>query len=412
MGIRLSWFFVILILNVTFMGCTEKRSFIETKMLESGEFKNVLSNPEKYRLQIIYTQIDRLSDNSPVFTTHRFRVDEGEYLYPASTVKLPMALLALEKINTLGIPGLTPQTSMVIDSLYDWQTKVETDTTSADGKPSVGHAVRKIFLVSDNEAYNWLYEFVGQRESNAVLRTKGYGNIRIAHRLSVPLTPEQNRLTAPVRFFHGDTVVYSQPEAFNTESTGTAGPRPIGRAYYSGDSLMMKPMDFSDKNVLGLEDLHTMLRAVLFPESVDAAQRFNLSEADYAFLYKAMAQYPNESGIPRYDHYDDGYCKFFMYGGAGSANKHVRIFNKVGEAYGFLIDMAYVVDFEKKIEFMIGAVIYVNEDEILNDGTYEYDSIGFPFFRDLGRLFYDHELTRQKTILPDLTKFNFESWKN
>jgi hypothetical protein len=33
---------------------------------------------------------------------------------------------------------------------------------------------------------------------------------------------------------------------------------------------------------------------------------------------------------------------------------------------------------------------------VLNDDKYEYDSIGFPFLRDLGRRVYEAELRRSK----------------
>jgi len=60
-------------------------------------FKHLTENPTKYRLQILYTQIDRDSKNQAQFTTHTYRVDPNEYFYPASTVKLAASVLALEK---------------------------------------------------------------------------------------------------------------------------------------------------------------------------------------------------------------------------------------------------------------------------------------------------------------------------
>jgi len=101
---------IILIVIVSLMSCAEKRGLIESLMRDSGKFEQILRDPGKYKLQIIYTQIDRNPDNSPSFTTHKFRVNPHEYFYPASTVKLPMAALALEKINKLSIPGLTSTT--------------------------------------------------------------------------------------------------------------------------------------------------------------------------------------------------------------------------------------------------------------------------------------------------------------
>jgi hypothetical protein len=74
----------------------------------------------------------------------------------------------------------------------------------------------------------------------------------------------------------------------------------------------------------------------------------------------------------------------------------------VGDAYGFLLDIAYVMDPEKKVEFMLSAVIYCNSDGILNDSKYDYDTIGFPFYKNLGQLIYNYELKRKKAFLPNL----------
>ena len=67
------------------------------------QFKELLDNPEKYRLQILYTQINRDKNNRPKFTSYGYRINNTEYFYPASTVKLPASALALEKINNLNI---------------------------------------------------------------------------------------------------------------------------------------------------------------------------------------------------------------------------------------------------------------------------------------------------------------------
>jgi len=83
----------------------------------------------------------------------------------------------------------------------------------------------------------------------------------------------------------------------------------------------------------------------------------------------------------------------------------IRIFNKVGQAYGYLIDNAYVVDFEAGVEFLLTAVIQVNANQIYNDDTYEYDEIGFPFLARLGRAAYEHELRRERPRRPDLSRF-------
>ena len=77
-------------------------------------WRPVLDNPDRYNLQFIYTRIDRDAENKPHFSHHPFNVDPLRYFYPASLVKLPLAALALEKINTLSLAGLTAQTPMQV----------------------------------------------------------------------------------------------------------------------------------------------------------------------------------------------------------------------------------------------------------------------------------------------------------
>ena len=69
------------------------------------------------------------------------------------------------------------------------------------------------------------------------------------------------------------------------------------------------------------------------------------------------------------------------------------------------MDNAYVVDFKNNIEFFLSAVIYGNENETLNDNTYEYNTLTIPFLADLGRVVYNYELQRKKEYEPDLNRF-------
>ncbi len=86
-------------------------------------------------------------------------------------------------------------------------------------------------------------------------------------------------------------------------------------------------------------------------------------------------------------------------------HNNIRIFNKEGDAYGFLNDIAYVADFENKIEFMLSCTILCNTDGIFNDDKYDYETIGFPFMKKLGQLIYNYEKQRPRKHLPDLSRF-------
>ncbi len=371
-------------------------------------FGDILDRPEHYELQIIYTHIGRAADNTPKFNSYSYGVNTDQYFYPASTVKMPTALVGLEKLNQLQIIDLDKDIPMRTGIGSPPQTDAFLDPTAQHLLPSVAHYIKKIFLVSDNDAYNRLYEFIGQQQLNESLWQKGFTDIRIIHRLSEPGYDEQtNRFTNPVTFYKNNKVLYHQGEVHSQAYPDFQLDGQIkGKGYENNaGEIVRQPFDFTHKNYVSLQNLHDILKTVLFPNSVPEEQRFNLTESDYELLYQYMSQHPREGKYPYYDQ-PDGYVKFFLFGGEqDSIPDHIRIFNKVGDAYGYLTDVAYVVDFKNKVEFLIAATIHVNDNRIYNDGVYEYKEKGFPFFKNLGRLVYEYELKRKRDVLPDLSRF-------
>ncbi|KAA9040659.1 serine hydrolase [Ginsengibacter hankyongi] len=369
-------------------------------------FDSVVKNKTNWNVQIIYTQINRDKNNVPSFTDYFFNVDSAKYFYPASTVKLPIALLALQRLNELNKTGITRSTSMITDAAYSGQTATYNDPQTADGRPTIESYIKRIFLVSDNEAFNRLYEFLGQQYINEQLHAKGYEDAQILHRLEISLSEDENRHTNPVNFLDSNNnVLYSQPLVYNSDIYDERHDS-LGDAYYSNGQLINTPMNFSKKNRVSLEDLHQILRSVIFPGEVPEKQRFNLTKTDYDFVYQYMSQFPSETIHPSYDSLPDAYVKFLLYGAQKEPlPKNIRIFNKPGDAYGQMIDIAYITDFDKNIEFFLSAAINCNTDVVLNDDKYEYDTIGLPFMKNLGRVIYNYELKRKKTFQPDLSSF-------
>src|SRR5260221_694096 len=370
--------------------------------------RRVLDKPDSFRYQLIYTRIDRDRNNRPHFHNYYYRVNPLEYFNPASTVKMPLAFLALEKIDSLTRYGVDRDTPMLTDSAYSGQTPVYQDTSSADGRPSVAQYIRKVFLTSDNDAYNRLYEFLGQEGINHRLWKLGYSNIRITRRF-VPMTEDENRHTNPLRFVRDGRVLYTQAPVYSPLNFDFSRPALLGNAYYDRhDSLIHQPMDFTRHNNFPLEEAQLLLQSVLFPESVPAARRLHLRPDDYRFLYQYMSEYPRESLHPHYDtaEYFDSYTKFFLFkAGHTPIPSYIRIFNKPGWAYGFLTDIAYIVDFKHNVEFMLTGTIYVNSDGVLNDDKYDFEDIGYPFFKEAGDIIYHFELGRKRKHIPDLKNF-------
>jgi len=384
----------------------------------ADKFGAVVNDKDSFHLQIIFTQIDRDEKNRPHFTHHFYHVTD-HYFYPASTVKFPTAVLALEKLNTLDISGINAGTTMLTDSAWSGQSAVRSDATSVDRKPSIQQYIKKILLVSDNDAFNRLYEFIGQKELNERLQALGFQDVQIIHRLSIPLTQDQNRHTNPVRFLdENGKLIYTQPMKYSdmdyqqrADFLGK-GYMTTGKNYYAGDSLVQEPMDFSKKNRIHLPYLHQMMQWVMFPTSQGRRNKLKLTSVDYEFLHTYMSMLPTESKSPNYQSpaYWPAYCKFLMMGNQKGAwpNKNIRIFNKVGDAYGFLVDVAYIVDFETKTEFMVSCAMLCNSDGIFNDDKYDYETIGFPFLKNLGEVLYEFEKKREKKYLPDLSDLKFD----
>jgi hypothetical protein len=376
-------------------------------------FDSVLQRKDELNVQIIYTQVDRKKNGKAIFTDFYFNVNDSNYFYPASTIKLPVAILALQKLNELNVPGLDRNTMMITGEDGDDQTTVYNDPTAADGRPTIAQYIKKILLVSDNDAFNRLYEFLGQEYINNNLHRMGYTDALIIHRLSTPLSEAQNRHTNPVRFYavHDteSSIIYEK----SAEKSRLVYPQrdtKLGKGYMQGNVIVNEPFDFSKKNRLSISDLHSILRSVLFPGSVPRSKRFKLTDADYDFLRKYMSMMPRESKFPFYpgSEFSDTYVKHFMYGNERTTiEPGLRTFNKTGTAYGFLIDVSYIADFNKNIEFMLTAVISCNTDGIYNDDKYDYDTIGYPFFKHLGQVIYDHELKRERKYQPELSQFRF-----
>lgn len=365
----------------------------------------VVERAQEYELQIIYTQINRDAQQRPTFVEHTYRLDAGQYFNPASLVKLPTVALALEKLNRLHQPGLTRRSPMSTGTAFRCQTPVPyIATADSDRVNTVGNYAKRMLLVSDNLAYNRLYEFLGQRPLNERLAELGYPETRIVRRFA-PCDTAANRYTNPIEFRDPSTgqVSYQQPAAVN--------PRPFdsplgriskGRAHQAGGRIVPGPYDFTTANYLPLPAITNMLRALLFPEAVPASQRFQLTPDDYSFLRYYLHHTPHGSGYSLYQptRYFDAYKKYLHYGRkpALAAEPGLRIYNIVGMSHGYLSDVAYFTDSTNQSEFMLSAVLYVNKNGVINDGTYEYDTVGLPFLAELGQQIRRYEATRPRPM--------------
>lgn len=359
--------FWLLLACCVFGACTASNPIEQALLADEPALRAVMQNLPHHQVQVLFTEIERDADGSVTFREHSFGLDENRYFYPASTVKLPVALLALEKLEEL--EGVDRHSRYTVGA--------------ASEESSFTDDLIALFVVSDNPANNRLYEFLGKDEINLRLQRKGL-NARISHRLGT-------RDSDPLRT---EAITFSRPEG-GPLRVGPIDNSPIevlpldnllqGSAYIENGSRIEEPFDFSDNNYLPLSSLHQITQRLVFPEAFTGEERFHLSDEHREFVLNTMKTLPREAG---YDEsvYPDGRLKYFLFGDSRERiPEQIEIFNKIGRAYGYLTDSAYIVDRRTNREFLISATIRVNANETFNDDDYEYVEIGIPFLAELGR---------------------------
>ena len=341
------------------------------KNSESELINYVYKNQEKFEVQIILTELKKRKNG---FTIHKkkFNVDKKNYFYPASSIKLPIALLTIEKINENPNLNINSEFSIEGDSIITTFKKEITD----------------LFIISSNESYNRLFEFLGQDYINKKLKQKGFKDFSIYHRLS---TKESDNLkTKEINFYRNGEINQIQ-KSINNKPLTKLNLKNLnkGIGFILDNELQNKSMGFSRKNYFSIEELNNILICLFFPE-VSKNKKFNLSKSQNLLIQKLMSSTPFEMGFDK-NIYPNNYNKFFIYGDKdGMINDN--IYNKVGNAYGYSIDNAYIYNKNSDRHFVLTACIYTNANNILNDNYYEYDEIGIPFLAEIGRFLTNYNI--------------------
>lgn len=345
------------------------------------QLKPIYKNKENHNLQILYTKVVRDSLGMPSFIQYDYKVDSDQYFYPASTMKLPIVALTLQKINELRNTGINITVESKILLLSADQ--ITTETTFKD-------LISKVFLVSDNSASNILINFLGYNYFNQQMREKGLNTIVLNHKFN----PDPYVKT-DWKIYTLDRDLISKDETQEIIEHNNLDNLLQGKFQILNGEKVATPFNFKTKNKASLRDLDGVMKRIIYPDLFQEQDRINLSDQDYNFLRYWMSRFTFEDiGIEyqKDSQYFDSYNKFFIYGDStNTIDRKIRIYNKVGVAYGALTDISYIRDYQKKIEFFLSATIYVNQNQIVNDNIYEYDDVGIPFLAELARQVYKLE---------------------
>ena len=368
-----------------FQGCFLSENPIKKSMKNDNFLTEILKNKEEYEIQIAYTEISRNKDGEPIFKDFEFQVDENKYFYPASAIKLPIVVLTLDKINELRSSGIdiTLKSKILISSNHSKKNEIQLDTIT-----SFQNLIADVFLVSDNYSSNILIDFIGYNYFNTKMSQAGLKNTYLNHKFNPD--PYVN-IDWLIQTVDKQLISSNQDQIIVTANQNISGLKK-GENKFQDGSIVSGSLDFSQKNRHSIRDMHNLLKRIIFPSKLDKENAFNLNVEDYDFLRYWMSRYTYEDLGDKYRNdkkYFDSYNKFFIHGKDTVVNnRNIRVYNKLGQAYGTSIDNAYIRNYQDDIEFFLTATIYTNKNKTINDNIYEYDQTAIPFLSKLSQSIY------------------------
>jgi len=361
------------------------------------QFAAVMTNADEFRLQILISEV-RQKQGRLALVRHGYRVD-AEYFYPASTVKLCGAVAALQKLERLQAEHKTGDlldAPMEIAPLYPGDQPQAADPSNVQtGRMTVAHENRKIALVSDNQAFNRVYDLVGHERLNRAMHELGLQSVVINHRLSETRKIPNMLASAAVTLApEGFPPIVVPARVSHLKLTNNAPRLLVGKAVMRDNGTIVDgPMDFSARNRVSLEDLQDLLVKLMRPDIDLGTPPLKWSPEHRARLIEAMTTYPRESVNPAYPEktYPDNYSKFMLPGvrrvlPSTRSGERVDYTAKIGRAYGFSVENSYLHNPRNGRSVFVTAALYTNADGILNDDKYEYETVADPFLENLGEL--------------------------
>lgn len=360
----------------------------------------VVARAAEYRAQVLVATIADDEQGRRVLHRRGFRAD-AEYFYPASAIKFLAAIAALEDLNLRRAKDarLCEDTPLTFHPLFAGEVIQDSDPKHlAGGAITLRHEIRKLFLVSDNAAFNRLYEFAGQDGIARSTQRAGLSTARILHRLSQTRTEDENRRAPRIDLRVGERELVTIPERTSKleiadlDAAGVV----IGTSRVEGTKTLPGGLNCARKNAISLVELQDAFARLVEPALHLDGEPWAITEAQRQMLLLVAAEYPAESRDPSYPRaeYPDSWGKYLLPGLEKVAPKSAwRIANKVGRAYGFSVECAWVVHLPSGRGMFVQASVYTNSDGVVNDGRYDYDEVADPFFVALGEI-VGRELTR------------------
>lgn len=359
----------------------------------------VLNNPSKFEFQLIYTQIKR-DQKQIAFEEHSINKDSA-YFYPASLIKFPLAIVALEYLDSLKMKGVDPYSSLNINTCSCDEATNQYVRNSMNN--NWDQFLREMLIMSDNDAYNLFFDLVGMHRFNQRMRSLGYNGILMKKRFTSGCTDALNSIHGGISMLDKDgSLVFKIPCEISSTSykIDTIFKTRAGRFIYDQKKKIKGSKDFSASNFVRLADANNLMLRLFFPESVSNSEhQFKFDSIYRNMLIHAIGDFPSTLSKTQTDYSKtpDCFYKFLVDPKImQTSSGKLHIYNKVGLASGFLSDVSYIVDDEKNISYFIAMAIWAKKDGVINHGDYNYYDFGIPVMRKIGGLIYQYECELKK----------------
>ena len=355
-------------------------------VIKSDPFlKEIIKDKEDYEIQVMLTKVNH--DNTKIdFQNYQYQHDENQYFYPASTIKLPIVVLTLKKINELRSKGsdITLKSKIILNNVDNYSNfKLQDSITSFQ------NLIADIFLVSDNSASNILIDFIGYNYFNDEMQNAGFDRTYLNHKFNPD--PYVNSTWQISDLDNSMISSINDNQKIIKADAKTNGLDKGERRYFNGE-ILDESLNFSEKNRFSITDMHNLIKYIFYPEIFDKANTFNLNVEDYDFIRYWMSRFTYEDIGEKFigdEKFFETYNKFFIHGDEQSvSNEQIRVYNKIGQAYGTSIDNGLIKNYQNNVEFILTSTIYTNKNKVINDNLYEYDDIAEPFLAKLSRAIY------------------------
>ena len=187
----------------------------------SERLQRFLEKSKEYGLQILFTQFQVTYE----FGTHY----PSTWFAPASLVKLPLAALLLEQLESAKVDWSSAK--LAFPGMPDCAERA----AELRQPQAVTRLIERALVLSDDSAYCALFDALGPQHIAERMRQMGHTDVRIQARFGA-CGPENSKITGPVQIFSASgKVLSSTPARAPFALVSAPAPIKIGRAWLQGD---------------------------------------------------------------------------------------------------------------------------------------------------------------------------------